>query len=69
MLYVEESGHIAPVEHEIRQLSTGIQGVKDEQEYIVVRERVHRNSEGFGVESDRSRANGWTTSLQLPSRR
>jgi hypothetical protein len=45
VLYVEDEGHIAPVEHEIRELSAGLQGVKDEQEYIVVRERVHRNSE------------------------
>lgn len=45
MLYVEDSGEVAPVEAEIRALSTGLQGVKDEQEYIVVRERVHRDSE------------------------
>lgn len=45
ILYVEdENGHIAPVEHEIRQLAAGLQGIKDEQEYIVVRERVHRDS-------------------------
>ena len=45
VLYVEDSGEVAPVEAEIRALSTGLQGVKDEQEYIVVRERVHRDSE------------------------
>jgi hypothetical protein len=44
VLYIEDEGHIAPVEHEIRQLSAALEGVKDEQEYIVVRERVHRNS-------------------------
>jgi ribosomal protein L15E len=45
ILYVEdEQGHIAPVESEIRQLAAGLQGIKDEQEYIVVRERVHRDS-------------------------
>ena len=50
VLYVEDSGEVAPVEAEIRALSTGLQGVKDEQEYIVVRERVHRNSEsGVGL--------------------
>ena len=50
VLYVEDSGEVAPVEAEIRALSTGLQGVKDEQEYIVVRERVHRDSEsGVGL--------------------
>ncbi|KAJ9106251.1 hypothetical protein QFC21_001396 [Naganishia friedmannii] len=45
ILYVEdEQGHIAPVESEIRQLAAGLQGIKDEQEYIVVRERVHRDT-------------------------
>lgn len=44
VLYVEDSGEVAPVETEIRALSTGLQGVKDEQEYIVVRERVHRDT-------------------------
>jgi hypothetical protein len=45
VLYIDDNGDIAPVEHEIRKLSAAVQGVKDEQEYIVVRERVHRNSE------------------------
>lgn len=45
VLYIEDEGHIAPVEKEIRSLSSALQAVKDEQEYIVVRERVHRNSE------------------------
>jgi hypothetical protein len=44
---VEDSGEVAPVEAEIRALSTGLQGVKDEQEYIVVRERVHRDSKCY----------------------
>lgn len=35
---------IAPVEQEVRGLSAGLQLVKDEQAYLVVRERVHRNS-------------------------
>lgn len=33
-----------PIEREIRDLAAGLQGVKDEQEYLVIRERVHRNS-------------------------
>lgn len=38
---------IAPVEQEVRDLSAGLQLVKDEQAYLVVRERVHRNSAFF----------------------
>lgn len=45
VLYVGDDEHIAPVESEIRDLSSGLQLVKDEQAYLVVRERVHRNSE------------------------
>lgn len=45
MLYVDKDEKIAPVEQEIRDLSAGLQMVKDEQAYLVVRERVHRNSE------------------------
>lgn len=44
VLYVGDEEHIAPVEQEIRDLSAGLQLVKDEQAYLVVRERVHRNS-------------------------
>lgn len=39
------AGHTAPIEREIRQLSAALEAVKDEQEYIVVRERLHRDSE------------------------
>ena len=35
----------APIEKEIRALSAALEDVKDEQEYIVVRERLHRDSE------------------------
>ena len=44
VLYIGDEEHIAPVEQEIRDLSSGLQMVKDEQAYLVVRERVHRNS-------------------------
>lgn len=43
-MYVEDDGHTAPIEREIRALSAALEAVKDEQEYIVVRERLHRNS-------------------------
>jgi hypothetical protein len=45
VLYIGDEEHIAPVEQAIRDLSTGLQLVKDEQAYLVVRERIHRNSE------------------------
>jgi hypothetical protein len=44
-IYLGDEEHIAPVEQAIRDLSSGLQMVKDEQAYLVVRERIHRNSE------------------------
>lgn len=44
VMYVEDDGHTAPIEKEIRALSAALEDVKDEQEYIVVRERLHRDS-------------------------
>ena len=44
VLYLGDEEHIAPVEQAIRDLSSGLQLVKDEQAYLVVRERIHRNS-------------------------
>lgn len=38
------TGHVAPIEKEIRDLSHALEAVKDEQEYIVTRERIHRDS-------------------------
>lgn len=35
---------IDPLEREIRELADSIHGIKAEQEYIVLRERQHRNS-------------------------
>lgn len=61
ILYIEDSPHIAPVEHEIRKLSSGIQGIKDEQEYIVVRERVHRNT----AESTNDRVKWWSVAQTI----
>ncbi|ODN79921.1 hypothetical protein L202_03809 [Cryptococcus amylolentus CBS 6039] len=43
-LFMGDEEQIAPVEQEIRDLSAGLQLVKDEQAYLVVRERVHRDS-------------------------
>lgn len=47
---------MAPVEREIRALAQGLQAVQDEQEYIVVRERVHRNT----AESTNERIMWWS---------
>lgn len=54
VLYVADDEQTAPVEQEIRSLSSALQLVKDEQAYLVVRERVHRNSQsGCSGSSDR----------------
>jgi emp24/gp25L/p24 family/GOLD len=47
---------VAPIEREIRLLAHGLTSVKDEQEYIVVRERTHRNT----AESTNSRVKWWS---------
>ncbi|WWC93942.1 hypothetical protein V866_000780 [Kwoniella sp. B9012] len=54
-LYIGDQEQIAPVEQEVRDLSAGLQLVKDEQAYLVVRERVHRNT----CESTNSRVKWW----------
>lgn len=43
---VDYLGHTAPIETEIKNLAHSLEAVKEEQEYIVVREKLHRNS-GF----------------------
>ncbi|KAI3596760.1 copii-coated vesicle protein [Moniliophthora roreri] len=47
---------VAPIEREIRSLAHGLAAVKDEQEYIVIRERTHRNT----AESTNSRVKWWS---------
>jgi len=47
---------IAPIEREIRALSAGLAAVKDEQEYILIRERTHRNT----AESTNTRVKWWS---------
>ncbi|KAJ7667727.1 emp24/gp25L/p24 family/GOLD-domain-containing protein [Mycena polygramma] len=57
IIYVgEDADVVAPIEREIRTLANGLQSVKDEQEYIVVRERTHRNT----AESTNSRVKWWS---------
>jgi p24 family protein beta-1 len=50
------SDTVAPIEREIRDLANGLKSVKDEQEYIVVRERRHRNT----AESTNARVKWWS---------
>lgn len=47
---------VAPIEREIRKLAAGLVSVKDEQEYIIVREKTHRNT----AESTNSRVKWWS---------
>ncbi|KAF5331542.1 hypothetical protein D9611_007646 [Ephemerocybe angulata] len=56
VIYVSGDDVVAPVEREIRALAAGLTSVKDEQEYIVVRERTHRNT----AESTNSRVKWWS---------
>ncbi|KAF1817245.1 transmembrane emp24 domain-containing protein 2 precursor [Eremomyces bilateralis CBS 781.70] len=58
IVYVPESeAPQDPLEKEVRQLSELVSQVKDEQSYIIVRERVHRNT----AESTNSRVKWWST--------
>jgi len=57
IVYVPESDATSdPLEAEIRKLSDLLSQVKDEQSYIVVRERVHRNT----AESTNARVKWWS---------
>jgi len=56
IMYVEDDAHTAPIEKEIRALSSALEAVKDEQEYIVVRERLHRDT----AESTNDRVKWWS---------
>lgn len=47
---------VAPVERETRSLAIGLLAVKDEQEYIVVREKRHRDT----AESTNDRVKWWS---------
>lgn len=56
VVYVAGDGVVAPIEREIRKLAAGLVSVKDEQEYIVVREKSHRNT----AESTNARVKWWS---------
>lgn len=54
--YLTSIDTVAPIEREIRSLANGLTAVKDEQEYIVIRERRHRNT----AESTNARVKWWS---------
>ncbi|KZT12756.1 supernatant protein factor C-terminal domain-containing protein [Laetiporus sulphureus 93-53] len=56
VIYVDDDETVAPIEREIRALANGLTAVKDEQEYIVVRERKHRDT----AESTNARVKWWS---------
>ncbi|PCH41231.1 COPII-coated vesicle protein [Wolfiporia cocos MD-104 SS10] len=58
VIYVDDDAAdtVAPIEREIRNLANGLTAVKDEQEYIVLRERRHRDT----AESTNSRVKWWS---------
>ncbi|KAF7790840.1 hypothetical protein EIP86_001797 [Pleurotus ostreatoroseus] len=56
IIYIDDDDTVAPIEREIRSLAAGLMAVKDEQEYIVVRERTHRNT----AESTNDRVKWWS---------
>ncbi|GAB5586567.1 p24 complex component [Umbelopsis nana] len=53
---VSDSADIDPLEREIRELAESMSAVKDEQEYIVIRERQHRDT----AESTNARVKWWS---------
>lgn len=57
IVYVSEEEHSGdPLEKEVRSLGEMLTQVKDEQSYIVIRERTHRNT----AESTNSRVKWWS---------
>ncbi|CAG8705322.1 5785_t:CDS:2, partial [Ambispora leptoticha] len=50
------NSHTDPLEKEIRELADGLAAIRDEQEYIVIRERVHRDT----AESTNDRVKWWS---------
>ncbi|EAU84515.2 COPII-coated vesicle protein [Coprinopsis cinerea okayama7 len=56
IIYVSGDDVVAPVEREIRALAAALTSVKDEQEYVKLRERRHRNT----AESTNGRVKWWS---------
>ncbi|WAQ90760.1 hypothetical protein PtA15_13A159 [Puccinia triticina] len=56
VMYVAEDANMAPIELEIKHLASALEAVKEEQQYIVVREKLHRNT----AESTNDRVKWWS---------
>ncbi|KIL68285.1 hypothetical protein M378DRAFT_191260 [Amanita muscaria Koide BX008] len=56
VMYTGDDDVVAPIEREIRSFAIALTAVKDEQEYIIIRERTHRNT----AESTNSRVKWWS---------
>ncbi|CCM01720.1 uncharacterized protein FIBRA_03785 [Fibroporia radiculosa] len=56
VIFVDDDDTVAPIEREIRALANGLTAVKDEQEYITIRERRHRDT----AESTNARVKWWS---------
>ncbi|CAG8585751.1 7584_t:CDS:2 [Paraglomus occultum] len=57
LVYIpEDSSHTDPVEKEIRELADNLAAIKDEQAYLVIREKTHRNT----AESTNDRVKWWS---------
>jgi len=56
VIFVGENEAVNPIEREVRELANSLTAVKDEQEYILIRERTHRNT----AESTNARVKWWS---------
>ncbi|CAB5348170.1 uncharacterized protein OCT59_016536 [Rhizophagus irregularis] len=56
VVHVPDSGSADPLENEIRELADNLAAIKDEQEYIVIREQRHRDT----AESTNDRVKWWS---------
>ncbi|KNZ58086.1 hypothetical protein VP01_19g4 [Puccinia sorghi] len=56
VMWVADDVHMAPIELEIKHLASALEAVKEEQQYIVVREKLHRNT----AESTNDRVKWWS---------
>lgn len=55
-MYVADDGLLSPLEKDVRELAEGLRTVKDEQEYLVVRDRMHQRT----AESTKRRVAWWS---------
>lgn len=56
VMYVEGDAQLKPIESEIKQLAIALEAVKEEQQYLVIREKLHRNT----AESTNDRVKWWS---------